>query len=173
MEILDIIVPLIPALPLVAFLITILVGRWYIKDSAHWLPIIAMGVAFVLSLITFWEIRGAEHAYIVKLFDWITVGSFSVPIALQVDQLSAVMLLVVTGVGFLIFVYSKGYMHGDPGYYRFYAYMSLFGFSMLMLVLGANYLLLYFGWEAVGLCSYYLIGFYYHKQSAASAWVSC
>ncbi len=104
-----------------------------------------------------------------KLWDWIVVGSFNVPIALQLDQLSAVMLLVVTGVGLLIFIYSKGYMHGDPGYYRFYAYLCLFAFSMLMLVLGGNYLLLYFGWEAVGLCSYYLIGFYYHKQSAAAA----
>ncbi len=79
------------------------------------------------------------------------------------------MLLVVTGIGLLIFIYSKGYMHGDPGYYRFFAYMSLFAFSMLMLVLAGNYLLLYFGWEAVGLCSYYLIGFFYHKPEAAAA----
>jgi NADH-quinone oxidoreductase subunit L len=79
------------------------------------------------------------------------------------------MLLVVTGVGLLIFIYSKGYMHGDPGYYRFFAYLSLFAFSMLILVMANNYLLLYFGWEAVGLCSYYLIGFFYHKPAAAAA----
>ncbi len=96
-------------------------------------------------------------------------GSFQVPFGLQVDQLTAVMLLVVTGVGLLIFIYSKGYMHGDPGYYRFFAYMSLFAFSMLLLVMANNYLLLYFGWEAVGLCSYYLIGFFYHKPEAAAA----
>ena len=163
------VVPLIPALPLAAFLVTILIGKWYIKESAHWLPIIAMAASFVLSVVTWWNIRGAEEPFVRVLWDWIPVGKLQVPIALQVDQLTAVMLLVVTGVGTLIFIYSKGYMHGDPGYYRFYSYMSLFAFSMLMLVLGANYLLLYFGWEAVGLCSYYLIGFYYHKTSAASA----
>ena len=163
------VVPLIPALPLVAFLITILFGKWFIKEAAHWLPILAMAASFVLSLVVWWNVRGTEEPFVRTLWDWIPVGKLQVPIALQVDQLTAVMLLVVTGVGTLIFIYSKGYMHGDPGYYRFFAYLSLFAFSMLMLVLGANYLLLYFGWEAVGLCSYYLIGFYYHKPSAASA----
>src|SRR5664279_3260067 len=160
---------LIPTLPLVAFLVTILVGRWYIKDSAHWLPIAAMAGSFGLSVKAWLDIRGAEEPFVMELWRWISVGKFQVPIGLQVDQLSAVMLLVVTGVGFLIFVYSKGYMHGDTCYYRFYAYLSLFAFSMLMLVLANNYLLLYLGWEAVGLCSYYLIGFFYHKKSAASA----
>jgi NADH-quinone oxidoreductase subunit L len=160
---------LIPALPLAAFVITIIFGKWWIKSSAHWLPILAMAGSFAMSVWAFFFIRGAEHPYVLKLWDWIDVGVFRVPVALQLDQLSAVMLLVVTGVGLLIFIYSKGYMHGDPGYYRFFAYMSLFAFSMLMLVLGNNYLILFFGWEAVGLCSYYLIGFYYHKESAASA----
>jgi len=163
------VVPLIPALPLVAFLVTILFGKWFIKEAAHWLPILAMAASFVLSLVVWWNVRGAEEPFVRTLWDWISVGDLRVPVALQVDQLSAVMLLVVTGVGTLIFIYSKGYMHGDPGYYRFFSYLSLFAFSMLMLVLGANYLLLYLGWEAVGLCSYYLIGFYYHKTSAASA----
>jgi NADH-quinone oxidoreductase subunit L len=169
MENMDYVLPLIPALPLVAFVITLLLGRWYIKDSAHWIPIFAMAASFVLSVWAFIEIRGAEHPHIVELWEWIAVGDFRVPIAMQLDQLSSVMLLVVTGVGTLIFIYSKGYMAHDPGYYRFYAYLSLFAFSMLMLVVGSNYLLLYFGWEAVGLCSYYLIGFFYHKPSAASA----
>ena len=169
MESLNWIVPLIPALSLAAFLITILLGKWVIKESSHWLPILTMAASFVLSVVVFWKVRGAEEAYVVTLWEWIKVGTFSVPIAFQVDQLAAVMLLVVTGVGTLIFIYSKGYMHDDPGYYRFFAYLSLFAFSMLVLVLGSNYLLLYFGWEAVGLCSYYLIGFYYHKTSAASA----
>src|SRR2546427_5967803 len=88
---------------------------------------------------------------------------------MQVDQLAAVMLLVVTGVGFLIHVYSIGYMHGDPGYARFFSYLNLFVFSMTMLVLASNYLLLYVFWEAVGLCSYLLIGFWYQRPAAAQA----
>jgi len=160
---------LIPVLPLAAFVITLLFGRWWIKESAHWLPILAMLGSFGLSIAAFIQIRGAEEPVVVELWRWFSVGSFQVPFAFQVDQLSAVMLLVVTGVGLLIFIYSKGYMHGDPGYYRFFAYMSLFAFSMLLLVMASNYLLLYFGWEAVGLCSYYLIGFYYHKPEAAAA----
>ena len=160
---------LIPVLPLAAFLITLLLGKWWIKSEAHWIPILAMAGSFGLSIATFIQIRGAEAPVVVTLWKWFSVGSFQVPFAFQIDQLSAVMLLVVTGVGLLIFIYSKGYMHGDPGYYRFFAYMSLFAFSMLMLVLANNYLLLYFGWEAVGLCSYYLIGFFYHKPEAAAA----
>ena len=160
---------LIPVLPLAAFIITIILGKWWIKEQAHWLPILAMAASFGLSLAAFVQIRGAEEPVIVNLWQWFNVGSFQVPFALQVDQLSAVMLLVVTGVGLLIFIYSAGYMKGDPGYYRFFAYLSLFAFSMLMLVLADNYLLLYFGWEAVGLCSYYLIGFFYHKPEAAAA----
>ncbi len=160
---------LIPVLPLAAFVITLIFGKWWIKDSAHWLPILAMAGSFGLSLAAFIQIRGAEEPVVVELWRWLSVGSFQVPLGLQVDQLSAVMLLVVSGVGLLIFIYSRGYMRGDGGYYRFFAYMSLFGFSMLMLVMASNYLLLYLGWEAVGLCSYYLIGFFYHKPEAAAA----
>jgi NADH-quinone oxidoreductase subunit L len=160
---------LIPVLPFAAFAVTLVFGKWWIKESAHWLPILAMLGSFGLSLAAFIQIRGSEEPVVVELWRWFSVGSFQVPMALQVDQLSAVMLLVVTGIGLLIFVYSKGYMHGDPGYYRFFAYMSLFAFSMLMLVMAGNYLLLYFGWEAVGLCSYYLIGYFYHRPEAAAA----
>ncbi len=160
---------LIPVLPLAAFILTIIFGRWWIKEQAHWLPILAMAASFGLSIAAFVQIRGAEEPVILNLFKWFSVGSFQVPFGLQVDQLTSIMLLVVTGVGLLIFIYSKGYMHGDPGYYRFFAYLSLFAFSMLMLVMANNYLLLYFGWEAVGLCSYYLIGFFYHKPEAAAA----
>ena len=160
---------LIPVLPLAAFILTLILGRWWIKAQAHWLPILAMAASFGLSIAAFVQIRGATEPVIVNLWQWIGVGKFQVPFALQIDQLSSVMLLVVTGVGLLIFVYSRGYMHNDPGYYRFFAYLSLFAFSMLMLVMADNYLLLYFGWEAVGLCSYYLIGFFYHKPEAAAA----
>ncbi|MBN1630628.1 MAG: NADH-quinone oxidoreductase subunit L [Thermoleophilia bacterium] len=160
---------LIPALPFLAFLVTLIFGKWWIKESAHWLPILAMLGSFGLSLAAFIQIRGAEEPVVVELWRWFSVGDFQVPMSLQMDQLSAVMCLVVSGIGLLIFIYSKGYMHGDTGYYRFFAFMSLFAFSMLTLVLAGNYLLLYFGWEAVGLCSYYLIGYFYHKPEAAAA----
>lgn len=160
---------LIPFLPLAAFVVTIFLGKWWIKGSSHWLPILAMVGSFGLSLAGFIEVRGAEEPLKLELWRWISVGSFRVPAALQLDQLSAVMCLVVTGVGLVIFIYSVGYMHGDPGYHRFFAYMSAFAFSMLALVLAGNYLLLYFGWEAVGLCSYALIGYFYERTSAASA----
>jgi NADH-quinone oxidoreductase subunit L len=160
---------LIPLLPLAAFVITLIFGKWWIKERSHWLPILAMAGSLGLSIAVFLQTRGAEEPVVVDLWSWFSVGGFQVPVSMQVDQLSAVMLLVVTGVGLLIFIYSRGYMHGDTGYYRFFAYMSLFAFSMLMLVLAGNYLLLYFGWEAVGLCSYYLIGYYYHKPEAAAA----
>ena len=160
---------LIPLLPLAAFLVTLLLGRWWIKGASHWLPILAMAGAFGLSVVAFLETRGLEDPVVTELWQWLSVGDFHVPVSLQLDQLSAVMLLVVTGVGLLIFIYSVGYMRGDGGYYRFFAYMSLFAFSMLTLVMAGNYLLLYLGWEAVGLCSYYLIGFFYHKPEAAAA----
>jgi NADH-quinone oxidoreductase subunit L len=160
---------LIPILPLVAFIITLLVGRWWLKDDAHWIPIVAMAGSFVLSVLAFFEVRGAEEPIVLEMWRWFSVGDFQVPFALHLDQLSSVMTLVVSGVGLLIFIYSRGYMRGDTGCYRFFAYMSLFAFSMLLLVLASNYLLLYLGWEAVGLCSYYLIGFYYHKPEAAAA----
>ncbi len=160
---------LIPVLPLAAFIVTLLVGKWWIKDSAHWLPILAMAGSLGLSIAAFIQVRGSEEPVVIELWRWFSVGSFQVPFSLHVDQLTTVMCLVVTGVSLLIFIYSKGYMHGDTGYYRFFAFMSLFAFSMLMLVMAGNYLLLYFGWEAVGLCSYYLIGYYYHKPEAAAA----
>ena len=114
--------------------------------------------------------HAVEHtAWQVTLFTWIKVGAFDVPLKLSADPLTAVMLVVVTGVSFLVHLYSVGYMHGDGGYPRFFAYLSLFTFSMLMLVLSGNFLLLYVFWEAVGLCSYLLIGFWFHKKSAADA----
>src|SRR5207302_1775451 len=103
------------------------------------------------------------------LFPWIVAGAFKTAVSVQVDPLTAVMLLVVPGVGFLIHVYSVGYMDGDPGYARFFAYLNLFVFSMTMLVLAGNFLVLYVFWEAVGLCSYLLIGFWYERPAAAAA----
>src|SRR6202020_2581985 len=100
---------------------------------------------------------------------WIRSGSFAVDFAFYLDQLSLIMLLVVTGVGFLIHIYSVGYMWDDPSYYRFFAYLNLFMFSMLTLILASNYLMMFIGWEGVGLASYLLIGFWFTKDSAASA----
>jgi NADH-quinone oxidoreductase subunit L len=164
---------LIPAFPLVAFLVNGLLGRRLTKNAAHWPALAAVGLSFCSALLV---LRHAiEHtAWQVTLFTWIKVAvpglpSLDVPLKLAADPLTAVMLVVVTGVSFLVHLYSVGYMHGDGGYHRFFAYLSLFTFSMLMLVLSANFLLLYVFWEAVGLCSYLLIGFWFHKKSAADA----
>ena len=105
----------------------------------------------------------------VTLFDWIHVGDFQVSFSFLVDQLSSLMLLIITGVGFLIHLYSIGYMHGDDGFGKFFAYLNLFVFFMLLLVMGSNYVVMFIGWEGVGLCSYLLIGFWYTNPSYADA----
>src|SRR5438045_4255988 len=104
-----------------------------------------------------------------RVYEWIVAGPFHADVAFRLDALSAVMTLVVTGVGFLIHVYSIGYMHGDRGYARFFAFLNLFIFAMLNLVLGDNFLLMFLGWEGVGLCSFLLIGFFYEKTFAGDA----
>jgi NADH-quinone oxidoreductase subunit L len=159
---------LIPLLPLLSFIITILFGRHHIKDKAHFIAVPAVFISFLLSVSAFMDVMNGEVINI-NVYSWIVSGSFNVTVGFLIDQLSAIMLLVVTSISTLIFVYSIGYMHGDGGYYRFFAYLSLFVFSMLILVMANNYLLMYFGWEAVGLCSYFLIGFWFHKRSAADA----
>jgi NADH-quinone oxidoreductase subunit L len=159
---------LIPLLPFIAFIINILFGRNFIKDRAHWVAVPAVAGSFLLAVSAFMDVLNGQVINI-NIYSWIVSGDFSVSIGFLIDQLSAVMLMVVTSISTLIFIYSIGYMHGDGGYYRFFAYLSLFVFSMLMLVMANNFLLLYFGWEAVGLCSYFLIGFWFHKKSASDA----
>jgi len=159
---------LIPFLPLAAFFINILFGRNLIKDKAHWIAIPAVVVSWVISVITLFEVIGGRTIN-EDLYTWITSGAFKVSVGFLIDQLTAVMLIVVTTVSSLVHIYSVGYMHGDKGYYRFFSFLSLFTFSMLMLVMANNFLQLYFGWEAVGLCSYFLIGFWYEKKSASDA----
>lgn len=151
-----------------AFIINILFGRKFIKDKAHWIAIPAIFVSFLLSVSAFMDVA---HGKVIDMnvYSWIVSGDFHVTVGFLIDQLTAVMLMVVTSIGTLIFIYSVGYMHGDGGYYRFFSYLSLFVFSMLMLVMSNNFLLMYFGWEAVGLCSYFLIGFWFHKKSAGDA----
>ncbi len=158
---------LIPLFPLLGTLINAIFGR-AIGRYAHWIAVPALGLSFLTTCAVFARVWNGE-TYTGDLFPWIAAGSFSAPVTAHVDQLSAVMLMVVTGVGFLIHLYSAGYMHGDPGYARFFTYLNLFVFSMVMLVLAGNFLLLYVFWEAVGLCSYLLIGFWYEKKSASDA----
>ncbi len=157
--------------PLVGFLINGLFGKW-LKGSEKLsgsIGALAVLVSLVCSIIVFASLHGGAAPLDETLYEWITGESFAFNIGFHVDALTAVMLLVITGVGFLIHVYSIGYMHGDEGYTRYFAYLNLFVFAMLILVLGNNYLMMFVGWEGVGLCSYLLIGFWYDKQSATDA----
>src|SRR5690606_23098007 len=110
-----------------------------------------------------------QQSYLIPLFDWIQAGRLDIPFSFLVDPLSTLMLLIVTGIGFLIHVYSIGYMHSDAGFGKFCAYLNLFVFFMLLLVLGSNYVVMFIGWEGVGLCSYLLIGYWFTNPSYASA----
>ena len=158
---------LIPLFPLVGTLVNALFGR-FIGHKAHWIAVPALFASFVTSCLVFARVWGGQ-TWVGDLFPWVIAGPFKTAVTAQVDQLSAVMLLVVTGVGFLIHVYSAGYMHDDHGYARYFTYLNLFVFSMVMLVLAGNFLVLYVFWEAVGLCSYLLIGFWYERKSATDA----
>jgi NADH-quinone oxidoreductase subunit L len=158
---------LIPAFPLAGALINFFFGR-STGHRAHWVAVPALGASFLAACAVAARVWSGAP-FTTTLGAWIVAGDFETGITAYVDNLSAVMLLVVTGVGFLIHLYSVGYMHGDPGYARFFAYLNLFVFSMTMLVLAGNFLLLYVFWEAVGLCSYLLIGFWYTRESAANA----
>ena len=130
-----------------------------------------IGLAFVIALINFFRMLGAElHEPIIQHYwSWMPVGNLQVSAAFQIDQLSMLMTLIITGVGFLIHVYSTAYMHDDPGYARYFAYINLFVFFMLILVLGSSFALMFVGWEGVGLCSYLLIGFWFKDREKADA----
>ncbi len=158
---------LIPFFPLVGAIINAVCGRT-IGRRAHWIGVPAVGFSFVAACAVFARVWHGE-TWTGDLFPWIVAGTFKTAVTAQVDQLSAIMLLVVTGVSFLIHLYSIGYMHDDSGYARFFTYLNLFVFSMVMLVLAGNFLVLFVFWEGVGLCSYLLIGFWYERQSASDA----
>jgi len=163
---------LIPVLPLAGFLINGLVGKRLPRSVVSFIACGSVFGSLVISIGAFIKLLGMDaeyRAFEQVLFSWIPSGSFQVDVAFLLDPLSAVMILVVSGVGFLIHVYSIGYMSHDKELSRFFTYMNLFAGSMLTLVLANNFLLLYVGWEAVGLCSYLLIGFWYKKRSAADA----
>jgi NADH-quinone oxidoreductase subunit L len=164
--------PLIPALPLAGAAVLLLTGRRWRGSSSGWLASLLVAAAFVVAVVTFVDMisqPSTERLTQVRVFDWFAVGSFHVAVQFRVDPLSIVMALTVTGVGALIHLYSIEYMHDDPRYSRFFAYMNLFVFFMLVLVLADNFLLLYLGWEGVGLCSYLLIGFWFERKVAADA----
>ena len=160
---------LIPILPLAGAAVNGFFGRKSSRQAVTIVGLFFSGAAFAWALGVAFRFSSLELPYQEYLAHWIRSGNFSVDFAFYLDQLSLVMLLVVTGVGFLIHIYSVGYMWDDPGYYRFVSYLNLFMFFMLTLVLANNYLLMFIGWEGVGLASYLLIGFWFTKDSAASA----
>ncbi len=154
---------LIPAFPLAAFLITGLFGRRWLHRWSGIVASVAVGLSALIAVGVFLEVLGGAERTTVMLYEWIGVGDFHSSVSALVDPLSSVMLLVVTVVSFLIFVYSNGYMEHDHGLPRFFTWMSLFVFAMLILVMADNYLLMFVGWEGVGLCSYLLIGFWFER----------
>ncbi len=154
---------LIPALPLAAFLVNGLFGRRWLGHLTGLIASAAVGVSALLAIGVFLEVLGGKTQTVVSLYRWIAVGDFSINVSALVDPLSSTMLLVVTVVSFLIFVYANGYMAHDAGFYRFFTWLSLFVFAMLILVMADNYLLMFVGWEGVGLCSYLLIGFWFER----------
>lgn len=172
---------LVPLLPFIGFVTNGLIRlsqkspfeeKSWVKSLVSWIGCGSVGLSFLTSVVVFFQLSAlpAGERVVQKIaFPWILSGDFHIDVGFLLDPLSSVMILVVSGVGFFIHVYSTGYMAEDKGYARYFSYLNLFSFFMLMLVLSNNFLLLYLGWEGVGLCSYLLIGFWYEKKSAADA----
>jgi NADH-quinone oxidoreductase subunit L len=171
---------LIPGLPLLASAVTAFLGPGLLRQRSHWPCVLAAVGSFLVSLVVFATVyaAGEGSADVISYYPWIHAGDYDalrgrydvdVGVTLRADALSAMMLVMITFIGSWIAIYSIGYMHGDPGYPRFFAEVALFIFSMTTLVLGDNFLLLFVGWEGVGLCSYLLIGFWFQKPAAAAA----
>ena len=167
---------LVPLFPFIGFLICGL-GRNHLGKASGWIASVAILASFIVSLCIFFEVKAlpfseAETAgrfVTVHLFDFINSGIMHIQFAFRVDALSSVFLLVITGIGFLIHLYSISYMSHDDGFAKFFSYLNLFVFSMLLLVLGSNYVIMFIGWEGVGLCSYLLIGFWYKNIDYTNA----
>jgi len=163
---------LIPALPLVGGLLLVVFGAKLGEPRAGWLATLATAASFAVTVAVYFDMLGRsaeERTHVVTLFQWIPVGSLQIDLAFLADPLSVTMALFVTGIGSLIHLYAVGYMHGDPKFSKFFLYLNLFVFSMLMLVLGENLLVTFLGWEGVGACSYFLISFWHTRDSAAVA----
>ena len=156
-------------LPLIGFLINGLFGKKLPKTLVGGLATVVVFVSFLLSVNLFLGFEADGAPIIAKAFEWFTVGGVQVNFGFQIDQLSLMMMMIVTGIGSLIHLYSIGYMSHDKGFYKFFTYLNLFIFSMLLLVMGSNYLILFIGWEGVGLCSYLLIGFWYENKEYGKA----
>ena len=166
---LELLVILIPVFPLIAVLINGLLGHRYAPGLAGRIAVGSVGLSFLCSLAVFGNTVSTGQAHEVIAYTWIFGDTLTINMGFLIDPLTTIMLLVVTGVGFLIHMYSIGYMHGEEGFTRFFTYMNLFTVSMLLLVMGNNFLVLFIGWEGVGLCSYLLIGYYFERASAAKA----
>jgi len=160
---------LIPVLPLAGFIINGLGRNSLSKGVIGFLGSFLILISFGISLGLFLQVKSTGVPINVTLFDWFVVGNIKFPFAFLIDQLSCLMLLIITGVGFLIHLYSVGYMKDDAGFGKFFSYLNLFVFFMLLLVMGSNYLIMFIGWEGVGLCSYLLIGFWYTNPDYADA----
>src|SRR5687768_4948990 len=167
----DLLIYLIPLLPLAGFLINGLLRNQLSKGMVSLVGCGVLLLAFLASVYLFWQVREGE-TFTRTLFTFISVGKLSIPFSFQVDQLSSIFLLIITGVGFLIHLYSTAYMHEESNahFARYFSYLNLFIFSMLLLVMGGNYIIMFIGWEGVGLCSYLLIGYWFkddHNNAAA------
>jgi len=160
---------LIPILPLAGFVINGIGRNTLSRGVIGFLGSLVVLVSFGLSLAVFLQIKNTGTPINVTVYDWFAIDTFHFPFAFLIDQLSSIMLLIITGVGFLIHLYSVGYMKDDAGFGKFFAYLNLFVFFMLLLVMGSNYVIMFIGWEGVGLCSYLLIGFWYTNPAYADA----
>ncbi|MEQ1912625.1 MAG: NADH-quinone oxidoreductase subunit L, partial [Vicinamibacterales bacterium] len=165
---------LIPLFPFIGFLVNASIGRRLSKSASGLVAVAAMVASFAVALTSVIQLAGLpeeSRAIVQNVFTWIASGDFTADFSLRVDPLSALMILVITGIGSLIHIYSTSYMHEEPDseYARYFSYLNLFASFMLVLVLGSNFLVMFVGWEGVGLCSYLLIGFYYTKKSASDA----
>jgi NADH-quinone oxidoreductase subunit L len=159
---------LVPLAPLIGAIVAGLFGRLVGRSGAHVVTIAGVAISFVASVLVFRDVL-AGHTFSGTVYTWLALGDLRFEVGFLIDALTAMMMLVVTFVSLMVHIYTIGYMHDDPGYQRFFSYISLFTFSMLMLVMSNNFLQLFFGWEAVGLVSYLLIGFWYTKETAIYA----
>ena len=160
---------MIPLASLAGAIIAGLFGRVIGRRGAHTVTILGVGISFLLSILVFKDVIVDGHTFNDTIYQWGLSGGIPLEVGFLIDSLTATMMVVVTGVSWMVHIYTIGYMHDDPGYQRFFSYISLFTFSMLMLVMSNNFLQLFFGWEAVGLVSYLLIGFWYTRESAIYA----
>ena len=159
---------LVPLAPLFGAIVAGLFGKWVGRAGAHTVTIAGVVVSLVASLIVLFDVL-AGNTFNGSVYTWAQIGGLTLEVGFLIDTLSAIMMVVVTSVSLAVHVYTIGYMQDDPGYQRFFSYISLFTFSMLMLVMSNNFLQLFFGWEAVGLVSYLLIGFWYTRPTAIYA----